>query len=162
MRFDKKAKVTVSIIDNYAILLLAVGLLILIPLFGLRSCSVDKSHTTLLQNSILEADANTALRNMLRANVVLDNSSNITMADLIVLWKHDNDKYKTELEKQLDVIFKTKDSSCVLFFIDEEEFLINDCFGVFVDYNEDFSQQIPNIDGSVIKIALNPNPEKVE
>jgi len=160
----KKARVAVSLIDIYAYIFYAFLIFFVVLLFGIRSCSMGNSESAILKSNVEQTDANLILSNLLRTPVILDFNnpkSEITISDLIILWKSDK-SYEVRLKNELNSILSSSYKRCVVFCIDNTQFLVNDCFLFIPECEDKYSQLIPDLNREIIEVSINPSPTAVK
>jgi len=127
---NKKGQRTpVAISDIYSYIVFAMGMVLVIGLFGIRSCVSEDVHAELVSRDMVDVDAHITTINLLSTPVVFNSGSKLekgTIGDLIVMYKSDKE-YRSELAKQLGLVLEKRYSRCVLFCIDDETFAYNDC-----------------------------------
>lgn len=171
---NKKAQRTaVGISDIVSYIVFAMGVIIIILLFSLRSCVSEDIQNNIVRSNVVNSDSFFTTSNLIRTPIIIDLNKEepsmpvrlekMTLGDLIVLYKSDSD-YENILEKQLSSIFSARYDSCVVFCIDERKFTYNDCMFFSTDCNEEgtYSQIIPDYHGNPIKVSLNSYPESFE
>ena len=172
MMKDKRARIAVSIIDVYSYILFAMGMIVLIMLFSLRSCVSDDIQSKLVKSNIAGTDSHTTISNLLRTPVMLDpnlvitgipeNMEKLTIAELIVLWKSDP-QFRAELDKSLGAVMAARYEGCVVLCIDDVKFAFNDCtlYNEQCEnmYAETYEIMIQDHAAKPIIITFNPTPE---
>ena len=94
---NKKGFVASVLVDMFAFLAFALIVLIFFFLFKFKAETVKSTIDTASEIKLL--DANPILLNYLRSTTTLDSEA-ITIADLIIMYKLDKDKYKQKLDQE--------------------------------------------------------------
>lgn len=120
-RISKKAQLQIpgAIVDFYAIITFVLVMLVFLLLFMIRGCNAKNVVSAEIQSSVADVDSNLVLLNYLRTPVVVDGTE-MTMADLIVL-------YKSDLKFAAELRANPFSSSCYVLCIDGTKFEFNDC-----------------------------------
>jgi hypothetical protein len=124
---NKKAQLQIpgAIVDFYAIIAFVLVILIFILLFFIRGCTSENRTSAEIQVGVENIDGNRIMLNYLRTPVIVDGNE-MTMADLIVLYKSDSN-FRPRLRTNTQNILGRIYSQCFVLCIDDTKFEFNDC-----------------------------------